>query len=183
MTDCPFQPQLDAYHDGELTPQAAQRLEEHLGACATCSAELRAMRDLSAQIRFAAGPESVEAGEARRLHASLERTAAQRQSESGVLLRMAAAFSVAASVLLVGGIWLLELTPHSPKRQQTQQTPQLVVSPEWERIALTRHVDPRPELLNQTPDFPISPSHLAVNRMLDDLTPNEEMPWAKRDSF
>jgi anti-sigma factor RsiW len=187
MTDCPFQPQLDAYHDGELAPQAAQRLEEHLDACPACMAELREMRDLSARIRFAAGPESIEREEARRLHATLERAIEEQQPDnSGLLLRLATKLSVAASVLLVGGIWLLELTPHSSKRESTmspQPAPQLVVSPEWERIALTQHVDPRPELLNQSPDFPISPSNLAVNRMLDDLTPNEEMPWAKRDSF
>jgi anti-sigma factor RsiW len=185
MPDCPFQPQLDAYHDGELAPQAAKQLEDHLDACPACTAELRAMRALSARIRFAAGPESIEREEARRLHATLERAMVKRESEGGVILRLAAGLSMAASILLVGGIWLLELTPHSPKRQATSPhpAPQLVVSPEWERIALTRHVDPRPELLNLAPDFPISPSHLAVNRMLEDLTPNEEMPWAKRDSF
>ena len=49
--NCGFSQQLEAYHDGELSPAAASALEVHLASCPACSqqlAELAAMSNLFA---------------------------------------------------------------------------------------------------------------------------------------
>jgi anti-sigma factor RsiW len=41
---------LELFHDGELDPPAAQRLELHLSHCASCHAELEALRELRREL-------------------------------------------------------------------------------------------------------------------------------------
>jgi len=48
MTQCISQPQLEAFHDGELSPSAAKAVAEHLQSCTRCSAELSEIRKISA---------------------------------------------------------------------------------------------------------------------------------------
>jgi len=47
MSACKHTYEVGAYHDGELPPEAARRLEAHLAQCALCAQELRELRSLS----------------------------------------------------------------------------------------------------------------------------------------
>ena len=47
---------LNAYHDGELTGRQLQRVETHLGECASCREELEQLRFLSAMLQESPAP-------------------------------------------------------------------------------------------------------------------------------
>lgn len=47
MSACKHIWEVGVYHDGELPPEAARRLEAHLAQCALCARELRELRSLS----------------------------------------------------------------------------------------------------------------------------------------
>src|SRR3954469_7412735 len=47
MVDCENRVRLDAYHDGELSPAERADVEAHLRDCASCAAELVAIRGMS----------------------------------------------------------------------------------------------------------------------------------------
>ena len=50
---------LAAYHDGELTSQRKQQVEDHLLECATCSAELKSFRELSSLLKMDVVPQQI----------------------------------------------------------------------------------------------------------------------------
>lgn len=55
---------LPRYHDGELSEEAARRVELHLAGCAACRAELAALREMSRLLAGAVEPLPAAAAEA-----------------------------------------------------------------------------------------------------------------------
>ena|SRR5579884_4520814 len=141
MSDCQYQSDLEAYHDGELDAGASQRLSRHLHECGRCEAELREMRrlsDLLAGLRPAGGMAPLQRA---RLHQTLEHRGPQR------LLRLTKfVAAAAASVLLIAGAWLWEMPAGRPNSGPVAQT----TIPDWERVAVTLEVDPPPDVAADT---------------------------------
>ena len=125
MSDCPTQPQIEAYHDGELSPEVAAQVQMHLIECASCRAELR---HLQAMTQFVQSFAPVELSNAAmgRLHEQVE-DLTQRDT-----LRFAKQLSsLAACLLAAAGVWFATTT------QSTDAAP----AP-WERAAVTLQVEP-----------------------------------------
>jgi len=86
---------ISAYHDGELPPAEAQRLEAHLRECQSCRRELQRLRALSAWLSSVPAPRVPRA-----LLDRLRREVRPRRDR--VVLRTAEALAAgAAAVLLV----------------------------------------------------------------------------------
>jgi anti-sigma factor RsiW len=194
MIECAFQLRLDAYHDGELDAAERARVEAHLSACSTCAAELAEMRALSARIGAAAAIGAIGTDESLGMHEAVRREAQQARDErerSIPLLRTAGMLSaLAASVLIISGVWLMELRPGAgmsgPSRQQVAR---VAVQPEWERVAMTLRADPRPELIDES-RFADSPHYAAeIDWMLRGLdlsaagNAGDQKSWEKPGSF
>ena len=64
---------LGAWHDGELAPDAASALREHVAACATCRGELAALTALRGEIRAEAPRHAAPASLQARVRAELTR--------------------------------------------------------------------------------------------------------------
>ena len=47
MTPCERSSELQAYHDGEASPEQSARLEQHVEQCSVCAEDLRQLRSLS----------------------------------------------------------------------------------------------------------------------------------------
>jgi anti-sigma factor RsiW len=203
MNDCPFQPLLDACHDGELDAAMQRRFALHLGDCPACAAGLEALDDLSVRIAITAAGAATGAqdcGQAlARMHRAIDRAAAaaaQRGATQVVVkpwssrvVRFAAPFAaIAASILIVGGVWLLDAMRPSKVIEQSgiaeseaPQRPMLAVAPDWERMATTLRADPRWEA---TADGPFAPHYAdAIHWMLEGLKLTEETPWPLPKSF
>jgi anti-sigma factor RsiW len=127
MDSCERTRQLNAYHDGELSPEDSRLLEAHLAQCAACARELQRLRGIS---RFLAGASmpGVPVEVVERLH---ENVAVVRERS---VVRMAEMLTAAAAVVLVacgGWVWhdLGESTSHAA-----------TASP-WEQAAVTLRVE------------------------------------------
>ena len=98
-----FQSQLSAYHDGELDATAMARLDAHLQACASCAAELQALRAMSRAMQMIP-PAEMSADAVARVHAAVDHVMDYS------LLPLARSFiGIAASVLIVAsaGLWFM----------------------------------------------------------------------------
>ncbi len=177
MNGCMFHPYVGPHHDGELDAATRGRLESHLGICPKCAAELASLRDLSQRISSAVGAADAQSA-FQRIHAAIDQTA-DRNSGRQFMRTAGLLTALAASVLLVSGVWLAEL---SGRRVETvARRPAPALAPEWERVATTLRADPRPELIND--DSFLSPKYAAaVEWMLASLSPTERKPWTKRNS-
>jgi anti-sigma factor RsiW len=51
MNHCPETDRIEAWLDGELSPEAARKLERHVAGCGQCGAELAVLRSLFASLR------------------------------------------------------------------------------------------------------------------------------------
>ena len=177
MIDCRFQLQLDAYHDRELDADARREFEEHLKECPSCPGELAAMRALSSRIE-AAIPHDITSAESMRVHEAVNH-AADPQPESYPLLRTAGLLSaLAASVLIISGVWLLDI--RSSRTTTFVKTGPSTLAPEWERVATTLRANPR---IRINDDMFFSPHYAStVDWMLSNLVPTERKPWVKPGS-
>src|SRR5436305_9445794 len=102
MSDCDAQ-LLSAYIDGELLPADRDRLEAHVRNCPACAQELEVMRGVSGALRDIQFDE-LKPHELSRIHEAIDESADQP------ILRVGMALSaVAASILIVGSAWLMEL--------------------------------------------------------------------------
>ncbi len=108
---CDFQSRLGAYHDGELDPATAVRVEQHLAGCESCRAELQDLRELSALAKTV-GAEGMSPIGIARVHQSVD-----AESGSSVLRIAGLLTGLAASVLVIGSAWLWE-TPETRTRGQ-----------------------------------------------------------------
>ena len=100
---CDQTAQLQAYHDGELPPDAVAAIEQHLPTCRACSDVLAQLQAMSAA--FAMSPRAHLSQIARhRLHNEVDAAI-----ERG-LVRFAWSLSgIAAAILIGGSVWLLQM--------------------------------------------------------------------------
>ena len=120
MNECEYGQRLSAYHDGEVTPKERQAIEDHLGGCPACAAELKRLRRLSGAFASSGRPQlSPEA--AARLHRTVDRLSmADLERTARTLL------AVAASILVVCGVWLWQWNGGSRAAESI---------PVWETVA------------------------------------------------
>lgn len=140
MTQCISQPQLEAFHDGELNPSQAKAVAEHLQSCTRCSAELAEIRRISALM---AGDHSIDSQEMtdielERLHVAVDQVIARTRRMSEPFPMLKALTMLAASLLIIGMAWLAEV----PAAKPIPQPAMLAGAPEWEKVAMTLQVDP-----------------------------------------
>jgi anti-sigma factor RsiW len=108
MQECPFEARLSAFYDDELDADTSGRLQAHLADCPSCSASLQALRQVSRLIASAPTRPISQMGMAR-LHAAADVAARQRT----VFPMAKALLAIAASVLIVGSAWLVEIPGQS----------------------------------------------------------------------
>ena len=109
MVDCENQVRLDAYHDGELSPDQRSDVEAHLRDCPSCAAELAAIRRMSGVFADVTPREPS--------HEQLSRLARSVRAESSdarMLLRLFRQTAIAAALLiacaLAGTVYLSKRT-------------------------------------------------------------------------
>jgi anti-sigma factor RsiW len=126
MNDCGQRHLLAAYRDGELDVAAAARFEGHLVDCAACRSEL----------------DRIESG----VPARTVRPAAE--DDPGTMRVATTLLVLAASVMMVGLVWLRVLTRESSSPAPAP-APTMVSLPRsapgdraWERVAMTLQPDP-----------------------------------------
>jgi anti-sigma factor RsiW len=124
MSECPNQLRIEAYHDGELSPEIAREVEQHFTECAACRDELRALKSMSQFVQsFAPAEMSIPAMD--RLH---EQVDSLTQVDT---LRFAKQLSsLAACLLAAAGVWFAT----------TSRTSEASPAP-WERAAITLQLD------------------------------------------
>lgn len=165
MTECPFQLQVQALHDGQLDRAAQQAVEAHVAACPDCAATLRGLRDLSQMF----GPLAVAAdrdptpAELQRLYQAVDDESARRD-ESSSLLRLGGMLTgLAASILIISAAWLAEGPGPSTSPTPGRDTVALSPDEDWQRVAVAAQADPRPRVTQQS-DSPYA-THLADQQM------------------
>ena len=178
MSDCIFQKHVGPYHDHELDAETRRGIAQHLSTCPTCTAELAAIRELSARIA-SAELNTIDDAELARMHEAVNRAAGE-DTRGPQLLRTAGFFgALAASVLVISGVWLRELSS-VPRNAAVSWGPP-ALAPEWQRVAVNMRADPRPGMLD---DSPLSPRYaVAVDWMLSSLATMERKTWAKPNSL
>lgn len=111
MDPCPEKSELDAFHDGELAGPRRAEVEKHLSECAACRVHLAELQELSrAMVGVEVGRLS-QMGR-HRLHARLDQA-----MESGIVRTAWMLSGLAASILVVGSLWL------SQSHEVTQAAP------------------------------------------------------------
>jgi hypothetical protein len=108
MQECPFEARVSAFYDDELDADTSGQLRAHLADCPSCSASLQALRRVSRLIASAPTRPISQIGMAR-LHAAADSAARQRT----VFPMAKALLAIAASVLIVGSAWLVEIPGQS----------------------------------------------------------------------
>ncbi len=125
--DCALASRLGAFYDGELDAPAAARVQDHLRDCPACRAEVDGIRELS-QLAGMIGNEGMSVAALRRVHHSIER------EQPYSILRIASILSgLAASVLVVGTVWLADMPDAPPPRVRVVERDN---SPAWEGYAV-----------------------------------------------
>jgi anti-sigma factor RsiW len=202
MTHCPFQPLLSAYHDRELSATTQGLLTRHLIACPACASALAALRDLSTQIAAVAADFDDDRHALANIHRAIDRAATSPATATlptaspnpipFPILRFTAPFAaIAASILIIGGVWLLDASrPTLPSgatvAASAPDSAPLAIAPDWERIAVTLRAEPRPAVIA---DSPFAPHYAdAIHWMLDALAASDnpltpEKPWPLPKSF
>ncbi|MCE5327713.1 MAG: zf-HC2 domain-containing protein [Planctomycetaceae bacterium] len=131
MNDCSKTPNVSAYHDGELTPQAQADFESHLAACESCSRQLDRLRQLTALLRRVEAP-AADGQLLDRLHVH-----ADTLPRVGAVRRLAQTLAAVAAGIVV--VCAVALTQGSPAPAEA--------APAWESEALT---PPSPETAQVT---------------------------------
>lgn len=141
MPDCTFACRIDAYYDGELDGEALAIFEEHLAHCVHCREELESLRNLTR--RFSATPTSeLNGSELSRLYDTATKPAERPQIGFAVGL-----LAMAASLLVVGTAWLMEIPRVAPAAAPTVAVREI---PDWEQFAMGGPVTPAPGLDDRT---------------------------------
>ena len=111
MSDCNENIRLGAYHDGELTPDEAARVEAHVRDCPACAEELRALRQISGL--FAAGA-GLDVPELRPMKLAQVHRAIDAEGNIGLLRLVRQLTGVAAAILVGGTVWLVSTSGAGP---------------------------------------------------------------------
>jgi anti-sigma factor RsiW len=127
MNMCEHIRQVSIYHDGELSPEDARRLEAHLAQCAACARELRQLRGLSFALADAAVPEA-PAKVIERLHDTV--AAAGEMAVVTLAKRLIAA---AAAIFLICTAWMWGLFGGTESSAKTANS--------WEWVAVAPHAE------------------------------------------
>jgi predicted anti-sigma-YlaC factor YlaD len=120
--ECHETPQIEAYHDGELSPIERVRIETHLRECEACRRVLEQLQRLSSLVAdspvAAMPPEAMGrlagAWDLVRARSLGERLVQERAANERGVLRIAGWLTAAAAALLMGGLVML-----SPSKQRT----------------------------------------------------------------
>lgn len=137
MNDCPFNIQIEAFHDSELDSVQRATMAEHLRVCEECSRQLAQLQALSGL--FAAESRQTLSQIAwHRLHRRVDQA-----MERGLLRLEWAISAVAAGVLLVGSVWLT-------RANSAPQAP-----PPWVSVAMS------PDPVVRSADTPVAEWYLA----------------------
>jgi anti-sigma factor RsiW len=130
MTNCGFDDKIAAYHDGELDASLRASVEMHLAECEACRQQLNQLRAMSGLMAAGQQPRFSQISRYR-LHQKVD--AAMEQG----LLRLAWMMSgIAASVLLLGSVWLLKANDNSAIAQEPAE------APPWVSVSLASSRDP-----------------------------------------
>jgi anti-sigma factor RsiW len=106
MAACAYsQERLGAYYDGQLDAAGREEVERHLRACGACAERLAEWRGMSTLFAEAQGPRLSQIG-LHRLHVNLD-----LMIDRGLLRLVRGLSAIAASVLLVGTLWLVHSRP------------------------------------------------------------------------
>ena len=120
--ECHSAAQVEAYHDGELSPPQRALFEAHMcdcDACRTAVAQSRALSGMVAGAPLTSMPDQAlerlrGSFDVIRARALGERMAQERAARERGVLRIAGWFTAAAAALLMGG--LVMLSPSQPTR-------------------------------------------------------------------
>jgi anti-sigma factor RsiW len=139
MPNCLHISRLEAYHDGELSPDASREIEQHLPDCAECSREMERIRELSALL-VPARAKDITPLEMARLHQAIDKV------DDRSLVRFAVGISgIAASILIISAAWL-----HDAPRPVHGNGPTARTEQTWEHLASTGNVEKLPQGVPQT---------------------------------
>jgi len=119
--------EVNAYHDGELPPEDARRLEAHLAQCAVCARELGELRSLSRVLSDVPMPDAP----AKVIERLYDTVAAAR--EVAVVRLAESLIAAAAAILIVCAAWIWGVGGGSESRVAAANT--------WEWAAVTPHVE------------------------------------------
>jgi anti-sigma factor RsiW len=131
MSDCNENVRLDAYHDGELSPDEAHRVEAHVGQCAACAADLRQRRRLSALL----GGAGADIPDLRPIKLAQVHRTIDAEGNPVILRLVRRMTSVAAAVLVAGTVWLVS-TSGSGTAAPVGVSSDAVTVADWELPAL-----------------------------------------------
>jgi anti-sigma factor RsiW len=158
MNPCPPEQKISAYHDGELTADEQAELTRHLQWCQVCMLRLGQLRQMSAFVSSAA-PDGLSQIAIRRLHNKLDEVL-----ERGLVRWAWEVSGVAAAILLVGSIWLAQLSG-SQQSQLFRTEKTTVVAPPW--VDAQASADP---VIQEAPT-PAAAWYLADARNPSDVNP------------
>ncbi|HVT91141.1 MAG TPA: zf-HC2 domain-containing protein [Tepidisphaeraceae bacterium] len=105
MDSCSYISRLSAYHDGELSPQVRDEVERHVLTCIACQLELRELNRVSALFKSKPVTE-LSSNRFDRLYDHVESL-----TDRSILRFAQVLVGVAASVLLITGLWGMEGSP------------------------------------------------------------------------
>jgi anti-sigma factor RsiW len=123
---------LSSFVDGELAPAERDRIAAHVAVCASCAAEVQALRELShafAAYRF----DALKPAELASLHRQFD------EQVDAPIWRLGGALGlIAASILVVAATWLAAIPTPGTRRSN----PAVAARPaEWELVASTLRVE------------------------------------------
>lgn len=126
MIDCPYEPRLTSYYDGELSAAAARALDRHVVGCESCAHQLQGLRELSQLLGPIRPRGEISQIELARVHRTLDRGRAQPLLRLGIGLSAAA-----ASILIISLAWL-----SVPSTNRGSMARHSEPQPQWERLAM-----------------------------------------------
>src|SRR4051812_31291191 len=136
MSDCELNQKLDAYFDGEIVGAELASFESHLRDCAQCTDALAQLRAMSRLLAGAPQPTLSQIA-MHRLHREVD--AAMDRG----LLRLGWAMSaIAASLLLVGSVWLTQMGNPAQAAE---------AAPPWVGVPVVAQADPAYREIAATP--------------------------------
>lgn len=153
---------LSSYIDGELDPEAQARVEKHLSECPDCTREVASLRAVSDMLKNEITDELSPASLSR-IHEAIDEDADRPILRLGGVLG-----TIAASVLIIGAAWMMELPSPAPASPRLHS--QLTASSQsWEQVAMTLRVEPPFPTQSADQDDRI----VIADAMLNGLTPTQ----------
>src|SRR4051812_6571289 len=104
MVDCENRVRLNAYHDGELSLAERADVEAHLLDCASCAADLAAMRGMSSAFADAMPPEPSHERLLELAASVCSEPSDAEPSDVRMLLKLFRTTAIAAALLLAGAL-------------------------------------------------------------------------------